>query len=184
MTHDPRNPFPSGQRYDMTDHNPPPRRGMPAWGWVLLIVGGALLLSCCSCLGIFVYIGAKGPDIAVYAGNQVPQKFTDIIDDTGVLEPDEKILFFYSDAMIDITEGFYLVTDRKVVTYSSAVSPHETLVPYADIASADIYRDTSFFNDSQIELTLKDGSIVSFPVSSEFDRDVSVHEAIEQRITP
>ena len=57
-----------------------------------------------------------------------------------------------------------------------------TTVPFDQIDDAELARNESFFEDSTIELTLKDGSVVSFPVSSELDRDVLVFEAIMKAI--
>lgn len=53
---------------------------------------------------------------------------------------------------------------------------------YPDLRFNKLYRDTSFINDSIITLELKAGSIVSFPVSSERDRDVKFYDAIQERI--
>lgn len=50
------------------------------------------------------------------------------------------------------------------------------------IVSAEIDRSDSFIEDSTITLTLDDDSVVTFPVSTEMDRDKLFHETIEKSI--
>jgi hypothetical protein len=130
-----------------------------------------------------VYVGAVGPDTAVYTGNQVPRRFLDIARRVGALEEGERLLYFYSDAFVDIKEGFYFVSDRKVVIYSeSAGETPLTSVPFDAISDLEIDRNESFFIDSEITLYLKDGQVLSFPVSSEHDKDEAFFDAIRQRV--
>lgn len=163
---------------------PPPgkvRRGVPWWGWVLILGGGLLVLSCGGVLGWVVYIGAVGPETKVYTANEVPRKFLTTIEGLNLLEPGEKLLYFYSDGLTDIRNGFYFVSDRKVVVYrQDAGSAPATVVPFARIQDAQIQRTDSFFEDSTITLVLDDGSEVAFPVSGELDRDMKFLSAIQK----
>ena len=160
----------------------PTKRGVPWWGWVLIIGGGLTVLTCAGLIGFVSYIGAKGPDTKAYTGNELPAKYLTIVNDLALLDPGEQIRFFYSDAMTDIKEGFYFVSDRKVVVYIEDAAVPATKVPFARIAAAAIERTDSVLEDSTITLTLTDDSVVSFPVSNELDRDKLVHETIEKSI--
>ncbi|MEX0775100.1 MAG: hypothetical protein WD042_05225 [Phycisphaeraceae bacterium] len=162
-------------------NEPAPRRRMPWWAWLLIALGGAAVLSCASCLGLFAWFGATTPDTYVYAANEVPADYLRTARDLGVLADDEKVLWFYSDAMLGIKEGFYLVSDRQVAIYIAESQPPATSVTFDQIAEVELVRDTSFFVDSTITLTLHDGSVVSFPVSSEKDRDKHFFKAITTR---
>ncbi len=88
-----------------------------------------------------------------------------------LLEDGEQIRFFYSDAILDITDGMYFFTDRKVVVYGSGLENPAIITPYSMIAAIELAFDDSFFNDSLITLTLVDDTYVSFPVSSESGGD-------------
>jgi hypothetical protein len=149
----------------------------------MLIAGvGFIFLSCAGIIALVTYVGHKGPDTKAYAGNELPAKFVTVVQSLNLLEAGEQIRFFYSDAMTDIKEGFYFVSDRKVVVYIADAATPATVVPFAKIAKAEIERTDAFLEDSTITLTLTDDSIVTFPVSHEGDRDKLFHETIEKSI--
>lgn len=148
--------------------------------WIIGCVVIACFIGAIPIIG-FTYIGVMGPPIEVIAGAQVPQRFTGTIRDLGLLEADEEIVYFYSDALVDITAGFYLLTDRKVVVYSTLYEEPAILVPFGDISKLDVEFDDSFLTDSMIWITRKNDSTVSFPVSSEQGGDRQFYEALEAR---
>jgi hypothetical protein len=133
--------------------------------------------------GFCVYAGAVGPEATAYPGNLVPKRFITVMQEVGALEEGEQIDFFYSDGLTDIRDGFYFVSDRKVVLYGEefGLTPL-TAVPFQEIADARLIRDTSFLEDSEIVLALHDGRMLLFPVSSDRDRDILFHEAIVRRL--
>ena len=159
-----------------------PKRGVPWWGWLLIVVGAIVLLMCAGVIGFIGYVAAVAPDTKAYTGNEVPSKYMTVVRDLGLLEPGEQIRFLYSDALGDIKDGFYFVSDRKVVVYIADASTPATKVPFTRIVDAEIDRSDSFFEDSTITLTLDDDSVVTFPVSKELDRDKLFHEAIQKSI--
>ncbi len=130
----------------------------------------------------FMYVGAYGPETSVYPGDKVPSRFTDTMKEVGALEEGEEILFFYSDGFTDILDGFYFVSDQRVVIYSP-LAPGEPLtsISFDEIAELEIYRDESFLSDSEITLTLDNGEYVFVPVSSELGRDRKFFDAIIKR---
>ena len=140
------------------------------------------MLACGGAFGFLVYVGVEGPDTSVYVGSSVPKKYLDTARAVNALEDGEQVEYFYSDQLMDIRGGFYMTTDRRVVVYREEVGEPLLAMPYSDIARADLSRDESFFEDSQIELELKNGQLVMFPVSSEHDRDVHVHEKIVEHM--
>ncbi len=166
--------------FDSSPEPAPRRKGMPWWGWLIITGVVVIVLPCFGCVGWFAYVVTVAPETSVYTGNQVPQRFLDTAADVGALEPDEKIKFFYSDAISDIRDGFYFVSNKRVVIYSEDDSTQPlTVVEFDQIEEASLVRDTSFINDSTIYIDLKDGTPISFPVSSENDGDVRFFEAIE-----
>jgi hypothetical protein len=171
--YDPHRPFDSESR----------RRGMPWWGWLILALVTLIVLPCFGCIGWVAYIGSVGPDTGVYTGNKVPAKFEQTVVDVGALGPDETILYFYSDGVTDIRNGFYFVSDKRIVIYSEyAAGDPLTVIEFDEVEGLNLSRDTSFFTDSQIYLDLKDGTPISFPVSSDNDGDERFFEAIREKV--
>ncbi len=84
-----------------------------------------------------------------------------------LIEKDEQIIYFYTDAMFDITSGLYFVTERNLVLYSNAWEAPEIIIPLDQIDSVDVEYDDSFWNDTNVYVTTYAGMEVSFPVSSE-----------------
>ncbi len=165
------------------DHIPTttPKSSNLIW-WILGGVAGTVLLGCCAVMGLLMYIGAASPETSVYPGKMVPEKYLNTIRDVGALDDDETLLFFYSDALIDIHEGFYLVSDKKVAIYREQIDdPPLTKIPFDQITIANLERDESFLVDSIITLVLEKGQVLSFPVSSEYNRDVEFFDAIRDR---
>lgn len=148
-----------------------------AW-WLI----GIAVVVVVGCVGVLAYLGIYGPDTAVYTGNRVPSRFLRTIKSVGALDEDETILFFYSDALTDIRDGFYFVSNKKVAIYIRETDTPLTAIPFQDIARAELHRSDSFLEDSQITLYLHNGNVHSLPVSNEHDGDRQFFDAIQQRI--
>ncbi len=157
-------------------------RGGQWWFW--LLAGGCALtcLAGVALLAGFFYLGSVGPNTDVYAGNEVPSRFLDTMRELGALEAGERIDYFYSDAMLDIRDGFYFVSDRRVVVFKGDGAQALISVRFDEIAEVRLDREESFFLDSQITLELSDGQIVAFPLSSEHEGDVRFLERVRERI--
>ncbi len=111
------------------------------------------------------------PDTYVYLGNQMPKKYLKEIRTMNLLENNEKIKYFYSDGLYDIKEGFYFVTDQKLVAYSENWEEPETIIYFNEIISLEVEYHDSWYEDSYIMLKTNDGLELDFPVSSERKRD-------------
>ena len=143
--------------------------GVVAVGFVILVVAA------------LIYIGTVGPGTAVVSGRQLEQRFLDKVHELGLLQEGETIQYFYSDAMVDIAGGLYLVTDRHVILYNDQWPEPRIILPFEEVTSLEASYDDSFFVDSTLTLGLPDGSSISFPVSSEQGGDRRVFEYIDQR---
>ena len=155
----------------------PARRGMPAWLKILiilLVLGAVLMIAICAGL---VYMGVKGPPTACVPGSKVRASDMRTIKQLGLLEEGEKIQFFYSDALVDIQQGMYFFTDRRVVVYSETWAEPLIAVTYPEILDIRAEFDGNFFVDSTIWLELEE-EYVTFPVSSEGGGDRLFHEAL------
>ncbi len=118
-------------------------------------------------LGGLIYIGVVGPETRVVAGNQVAGHHLKIINDLKLLQPGERIQYFYSDAMVDIRQGMYFVTDRRLVLYCKGWGKPRHEVPFGDIEKVEGRLQDSFWEDSTLEVTLKNGEALEFPLSNE-----------------
>ena len=152
-------------------------KGIKSFFW---IAGGGVVALVVIVLSVLVYIGTVGPDTFIVSGQQMNERFVTTIQDLEVLEEGEQILFFYSDALLDIEEGFYLLTDRKVLVYSAEWVEPAIPVRFDEIEDLDVVYDESFFVDSRIMITLKNGDYVTFPVSSEQGGDKKFFAALEK----
>jgi hypothetical protein len=133
-------------------------------------------------MGTCVLLFAQGPDTKVLGGRQIPNRYVEQIQSLGILDPDEQIDYFYSDAMFNIEDGFYLLTDRRVVIYSRTFDEPAILVPYEEIEDVEGEFSNDWMQDSYILLTLKDGTGLSFPASPEVGGDRHVFDALKKRL--
>lgn len=158
------------------------KAGMPWWGWLLLVVI-LLPVTCCG-LSIFslAILGTVTPDNGVYSDQTLPQKYYDIVVEVGALEEGEQIQFLYSDALVDMREGFYFVSDRRVVTYiqAAAVNPLKS-VRFEDIDDIEFDATDSAFDVSYVTIYHADG-IMDFPLSNFNDGDERFVEAIKRGV--
>lgn len=130
-----------------------------------IAIGGASLVVLA--VGILIILSSLGPEAEVISGKQLKAKYVSAIEDLGLLDTDEEILYWYSDALLDFMKGFYFFTNKKVVVYSSDFDNPAIIVFYLDILDINIEYNPSIFVDSQITLLLDDGTEVFFPVSSD-----------------
>ena len=150
------------------------------WLWITAGALAVLAVVVVGVVALLVYIAEAGPGTSIITGAQIPERFLSQIRNLGVLEEGERIRYFYSDAAIDIEDGFYLLTDRKVVVYSSAYEVPAILIPFSQIGNVEVEFNESFWADGEITLTLEDGTVVSFPISSDGGKDKKFYEALNE----
>ena len=164
--------------HSLSEQTAPEKEGsrMPKWLWT---VGGVFAFLAVALVGLLVYAFIVGPDIEVVPGAQVPQRFLSKIRALDLLEPGEQVRFFYSDAFLNIEEGFYLFTDRKVVVYKKEYEQPAVVVLFSEIKDMDIEFSGSTWEDSHVYLILANQSVVSFPVSNEGGGDKRFYESLK-----
>lgn len=152
---------------------------MPTWTKALLIVGGVVgLVMIAICAGL-LYIGVKGPETAAIPGSKMRHDHMATIQRLGLLDPGEQIQFFYSDALVDIEQGLYFFTDKKVVVYDKSQADPSIVVPFEKIVDITADFSGSWIDDSTIWLELDDQTMVSFPVATEADGDHRFFEVLK-----
>jgi len=155
---------------------------MPVWAKVLIVFGVMGVLTFGGVVGTCLYVGALTPDTRVLPGRQVPARFVSQIRKLNLLEPGENIEYFYSDALVNIEEGMYFLTDRKLVVYSRELEAPAIRVPFAEIAHVDASFSDEWMTDSMVTITLTDGQDVSFPLSCEGSGDRKMVDAMRRKM--
>lgn len=157
----------------------PVRRGLPWWAWTLIIGAIVVALVVVAVCGGLIWLGARAPETHAVSGSQMRRDHMSTINSLGLLDPGEQIRWFYSDATVDITDGMYFLTDRKVVIYASELQPPSIIVPLERIVQVRSNPGQSWMNDSTIWLELDDGSEVQFPVAIEQGGDKKFVDALK-----
>ena len=143
-------------------------------GVIALIIVAALVAG-------LVAVGTVGPDTAIYPGPQVPKRFMTSVRSLKLIDEGETMQYFYSDALWDIKEGMYFVTDQKLVLYVKSQEVPATVIPLDQITSLLVEYNGSFFEDSIVAVESKSGVVVTFPLSSEKGLDKKFVQAMEQK---
>ena len=148
-------------------------------GWGFYLSMGVLAIIVIP-IAIFIVMASLGPGTEVIPGKMLNRKYVNFIRDKGLIEPSERIEYWYSDALSDFRDGFYMFTDRKVLLYCKDWEEPSIAVPFSSISDIQFQKEPSFFEDSEITLVLSDGSTVFFPVSSDNNGDEKFLERLTQ----
>ena len=140
-------------------------------------IGLGVLVAVLGGIGLMA-VGVLAPDTAVYLEDQVPQKYLNEIRELGLTEEDERVIYFYSDAVWDIKAGMYFVSDQHLVLYSEEWEEPQSIIGFEEITDLDVEYDDSFFVDTYVTVETDSGLEVTFPVSSEKGRDKKFVEHI------
>lgn len=132
---------------------------------VLIGVGLVMGLTILACFGTCIYIGATAPPPHAMTGAKVPAKYVKQLKDLGILRDDEKLECFFSDAITSIEGGVYILTDKRLVLYSTAWTEHEISIPLAEIIDISPSYSTSWIDNSIVSIETADGGLFTFPVS-------------------
>ena len=128
-----------------------------------------------------VVVASFGPDTYIYLGKQLPKRYAQKIQDLGLIDEGERIKYFYSDALVNIEDGMYFVTDRHLVLYSREWQEPKTIIHFSEIVNLEAEFDESLLSDSMVYVKTASGMEVSFPVSSEHGRDKEFVRYLRQK---
>ena len=145
---------------------------------VLISLGGILVTG----IFILICIGANSPETYIYTGNEIPSKYRRQLNELSLIESDESIIYMYSDALFDIKEGVYILTNKHLIIYLEEWEDPRTIIEFEEIDFLDIEYDNSFFNDSFISVETDYGMTIEFPVSSERGRDRDFFKYLQKKV--
>ena len=140
------------------------RRTYRRWLWRIV---GIVAVIVTGFSWIAVYLSTRVPGAAVIPGEQLADRFLARVQELGVLEEGERIQFFYSDGVFDMEEGFYILTDRKVIIYKREDDPQAMRISFSQIEDLEVVYLDSYWEDSMVIIALKDDTLQSSPPSTE-----------------
>jgi len=155
---------------------------LPSLPMPVKLLGGVLLTGI---MGVAL-LGLLLPATDVLEGDQLSTDLHAIIESLDILEPTETILYFYSDGIYDIKEGFHMLTDQALILWGEEFAPEGASVlapavrlPLDEITSIGVYYSDSWFEDSAVSVD-SGGWNYYFPLSSENGGDRSFITALEE----
>jgi uncharacterized RDD family membrane protein YckC len=144
---------------DELDRTEKPKKRIGFWGKTIISTLVLLILA-------ILVAGNFTVEIEVIPGSRLNPRYLETIHQLNLLDKDEKIFYFYSDALFSIKEGFYFLSNKKVAIFREDAD-EPISVPFEEIADLEIAYSDGFFEDSDVYLTLKNEEIVWFPLSHE-----------------
>jgi len=125
---------------------------------------------------VFFIMAGMGPETFVVAGKQLPSRYLNTLRNLELLDKDERVAFFYSDALMNIKDGLYFVSDKKIAAYSKDWEPPAITADFDSIIELSFQQYDSFWDDSVIWIRTKDQTEFSILVSSEQGGDQRFHK--------
>ena len=112
------------------------------------------------------------PDTSAIPGESLPAVTRDFLVDEGIVEPDEQVLYFYSDGFLALREDGNLFTDRRVISYwedDGELWIEEATYP--EIAEVVPLYNEGFLANSEVTIERVEGDAFTLLVSNEDDHD-------------
>jgi hypothetical protein len=154
---------------------------IPSYGWRKRSVAVACVGSV---IFAFAGIGMFGPSTAVVPGADVRTGDLAYLRDSGLLEDDEELLYFYSPGFLSMEGVGVLATDWGVTSYWTDPISEElgaAFLAYGDIEQIETNAGADVWGNTVVRVTGRDGSWFVFVLSSEGGGDAAFVEEIERR---
>ncbi|NOJ03003.1 hypothetical protein F0236_04485 [Vibrio splendidus] len=135
----------------------------------------ALLLISITLIDRFLHEGT------IHTRDQIPESYLEKINELDLLETTEKVEYLYTDALFELEEGLYFVTNKHLVLFNQEWSPRGYIIPFESIRKVEIDYDYSYINDSIMTVRTLE-HVLSFPLSSNEGRDKLFMEYLSEMI--
>lgn len=159
---------------------------LPSLPMPVKVIAGALLTGIMGLALLGLFLPDTAPETAVLTGDQLSTDLHAIIASLDILEPTETILYFYSDGVWDIKEGFHMLTDQALILWGEEFASEGTGIrvpvvrlPLAEITSIGVSYSDSWLEDSAVSVD-SGGWHYYFPLSSENGGDRNFITALER----
>ena len=150
--------------------------GWGGWSVATLGVGGPLT----ALLVIATFVIESGPPTRALRQSEIPSSYEVTLVEAGVLEPNERIQFFYSAGVFSILEFGTLLTENRVVSYETVNGElYIASSTYPEIQDLDVE-----YSDSFVVLTIStlSGEEIILIVSAEDGRDKEFVSELQSRL--
>ncbi len=149
-------------------------RGIAISGLVLGVIG--LLIGAAVWTVLFL-----SPENQPVVGAQVSAKDRLALEKMGIIGKDDQIELFYPDGKFSIKEGGAAVTSNKLIVYKDGAISQQA--PLAEIKAVDHTPGRAWMDDGSFLITLEDGSIITFTVTSMSGGDKLFATIFTQKVT-
>lgn len=150
--------------------------------WLARIGGVFLALI----VGFFIYLGSDfTTDIAVQTGEEMPKNQMRSLLKAGLIDEDETVLYYYSEAFFHIATAGTIVTNKDVTGYWTENDEREVMsYRFEDIRSVELEEAGDSWNDALYWVYPLDeeSDAVGLILSVEDDGHLNLIKAIEDRI--
>lgn len=136
-----------------------------AWFYFGIILVGVFI----QLIYLIIFTVYFSPEAEVISGKDLQDQYLDFVWEQEIVDRSEEIQYWYSDGVLDFTEGFYLFTDKKVVVFCDEWEEPASIISYSQIIDIEFEQNSSDLEDSQITLLLTDDYDydIHFPVASD-----------------
>ena len=151
--------------------------------WVPWVLAPVIFVVCLILLlGIMSIMGKTVPT-NVMTGDEVTQDYKNILIDNGIINKDEKIVYFYSEAFSNILDAGNLLMEDRVISYET-VDQQLSLYSsdYESIEYAMIDTKGGLLSDTYIYILTKEGDSFYLLATVENDGDVVMFDFLQKQI--
>jgi hypothetical protein len=144
--------------------------------WVPIGLVGVLVAG-------LVLVGLTGPSPNVITGEELTQSDLALLRAEGIVEPNERILLFYSAGLFSIREDGNLITDKRVISYTEIENKlWLQSAQFDELKDVSIEESGGFLSDTVLLVTLVDGTSFRLFVSQEKDGDKHFLNELKKRM--
>jgi len=149
--------------------------GWSGWSYATLTVGATLTA--------LVVFGMFGPPTRALRGSEIPSSYEVTLVEAGVLEPNERIQFFYSGGFFSILENGNLLTENRVVRYETIDGELSVASSnFPEIRDLDVAYSESFLGETVLAISTLSGEQLILIISAEDGRDQEFVSELEARL--
>ncbi len=156
--------------------------------------GKKVLIGCGVAAGIFVglivllliVLGAgieSGfmPDSQALSRGKIPRPQLNELEEMGIVERGETVLFFYSGGLFSVEDDGNLFTDYRVISYQTFEDEREVYsATYPEIVELVFEENDEWAGDSTILVEKTDGTLFTLVVSNEGSKDSLFYKQLHQ----
>lgn len=150
--------------------------GWGGWSYATLATGGTLTA--------LAVMSTFAPPSRVLRQSEIPPSYQVTLVEAGVLEPNERIEFFYSAGLYSILEDGNLLTENRVVSYETLDGElYVYSSTYPEIQDFDVEYSESFFDDTVLFISMVSGEEFILILSAEDGRDKEFVSELQSRLS-